>query len=447
MAVVLNLQGKLDDSIEFFRKAIVLKPDYFEAHNNLGAVLAEQGRLEEAIESYRTALSLKSDYAAAHSNLGAAFKEQGNSREAIRHYNLAIEIDPNYFEAFNNLGAVMYFEGRLDAALAAYERAISLQPDYAEAWINLGRLHWSQKNFEKAFDLLEWRWERLEKFIGKRFVTNKPIWNGAEKLDVFAWAEQGVGDEIMFSSMISELNAKCKKLIVECDKRLFPLYKRSFPAEISFVEDKKKLEDNQFESHLAIGSLPKHFRHKLEDFSAVSSGWLKADPKKAEAFRKKLCAVSGDKVIGISWFTSGTGIESLRRNIRLEMLAEKLAQIPATYVNLQYGDVNDELLRINKTTGTNIVDIEALDIFNDLDGLAALITACDVVVSIDNSTVHLAGALGADTRVLLPKVADERWGLDGRNSYWYDSLKLYRQEEQDDWYKPLENLVKDLKKI
>ena len=247
--------------------------------------------------------------------------------------------------------------------------------------------------------------------------------------------------------MISELNAKCKKLTVECDKRLIPLYQRSFLEEISFIDDRKKLVDNQFESHVAIGSLPKYFRYKLGDFSAVSSGWLKADLKKVAAFRKKLCAVSKDKVIGISWCTSAKGIEALKRNIPIEMLASELEKIPATFVNLQYGDVKGELQALNKSNDFNIMDLEELDKFNDLDGLAALISACDVVVSIDNSTVHLAGALGTDTRVLLPKVADERWGLDGSASYWYDSLKLYRQEEQDDWCKPLENLVNDLKKI
>ena len=137
----------------------------------------------------------------------------------------------------------------------------------------------------------------------------------------------------------------------------------------------------------------------------------------------------------------------MKRNIPIEMLASELAKIPATFVNLQYGDVEGELQVLNKTKDFNIIDVEEVDKFNDLDGLAALITACDIVVSIDNSTVHLAGALGIDTRVLLPKVADERWGLDGCDSYWYDSLKLYRQEARDDWRKPLENLVKDLKKI
>jgi hypothetical protein len=332
-------------------------------------------------------------------------------------------------------------------AKASYNNAIALKPDYAEAWINLGRLHWSQRNFETAFELLEWRWQRIEKYNDKRFVSSKPIWDGAGRRKVFTWVEQGVGDEIMFSSMISELNAKCNKLIVECDKRLIPLYVRSFPEEISFVDDRNNLEDNQFESHLAIGSLPKHFRHKLEDFSAASSGWLTADPKKAAAIRKKLRAVSKDKVIGISWRTSSKGIEALKRNIPIEMLASELAKIPATFVNLQYGDVEGELQVLNKTKDFNIIDVEEVDKFNDLDGLAALITACDIVVSIDNSTVHLAGALGIDTRVLLPKVADERWGLDGCDSYWYDSLKLYRQEARDDWRKPLENLVKDLKKI
>ena len=127
------------------------------------------------------------------------------------------------------------------------------------------------------------------------------------------------------------------------------------------------------------------------------------------------------------------------------MLTNYLQQTPGTYVNLQYGETAEELSQINSKYGLHVEQIDEVDLFNDLDSLAALISACDIVVSIDNATVHLAGALGVDTRVLLPLTADERWGLNSSKSYWYDSVTLYRQEAFGDWVKPLERLTSDVK--
>jgi len=338
------------------------------------------------------------------------------------------------------------FGDRIDCeeAIDAYKDALSLKPDYAEAYKNLGRVHWLQNNFQRAFELLEWRWLGEPKFIGRQYESSKPSWDGSKNSEVFVWSEQGVGDEIMFGSMLLELNECCSKLTVECDKRLIPLYKRSFPKSIKFLDDRHKIDESDYVSHVAIGSLPKYFRHSRGDFSLTSSGWLKADRKKTEAFRERLRSSQVDKVVGISWFTNGTGQESLRRNLPLDTLIEYLKPVQATFVNLQYGDTCEELSNIEKATGIEIVDISDIDIFNDLDTLASLISACDVVVSIDNSTVHLAGALGVDTRVLLPKIPDERWGLESKDSYWYDNLTLYRQEVQGDWSEPLHKLIEDI---
>ena len=154
-----------------------------------------------------------------------------------------------------------------------------------------------------------------------------------------------------------------------------------------------------------------------------------------------------DKIIGISWFTKAEKITSQRRNLSIDLLANYLQQFPVRYVNLQYGETAEELSQISSKYGLNVEQIDELDLFNDLDGLAALISACDIVISIDTAPAHLAGALGIDTRVLLPLTADERWGLNPSKSYWYDSITLYRQEVFDEWVKPLEHLTCDLKNM
>ena len=207
----------------------------------------------------------------------------------------------------------------------------------------------------------------------------------------------------MFGSML--LEAYCsseKKLIVECDQRLIPLYERSFPEGIEFVADKNKISDDLYEHHIPIGSLAKHFRQKLDDFAITSSGWLKADQQKTISLRNSLSTPQNDKIIGISWFTNSRDARNKSRNIPLEYLANTLQKIPAHYVNLQYGETTEEISQIKENVGLEVTQIEGLDLFNDIDGLAALVSACDIVISIDNATVHLAGALGVETKVLLP---------------------------------------------
>ena len=134
----------------------------------------------------------------------------------------------------------------------------------------------------------------------------------------------------------------------------------------------------------------------------------------------------------LSWFTKAKKVNSHFRNIDVEQLSDHLHGLPFDFVSLQYGLSKKEIAKINSNIQLDILSVNELDLFNDIDGLASLIAACDIVVSVDNINVHLAGALGVDTRVILPKVADERWGLGEEESYLYDSIKIYRQTNSED---------------
>jgi tetratricopeptide (TPR) repeat protein len=444
MGVALKDHGKPEEAIEAYNKALAIKPEYAEAYNNMGVALKDHGKLEEAIEAFNKAVAIKPDYADAHSDMGTSLREQGKLEEAIEAYNKALAIKPDYAEVYNNIGVALKDHGKLEEAIEAYNKALAIKPDYADAHNNTGRLLWLRQEFTKAFEQLEWRWKSTQKNKGTYLKSSKPSWNGKVKNNVFVWREQGIGEEVMFSSILTDLNKKTKKLIIECDKRLIPLYERSFPNSIKFVDDRKKISEQKYDSHIAVGSLPVYFRHELNDFYKGSHGWLKPDPKKTSSLRKKLQNKTTDIIIGISWLTKSSLYNSSQRNISLDLLAKYLVQIPAKYVNLQYGDTTGELSQVHCQNDIQISHIDDIDLYNDLDGLAALISACDLVISIDNFTVHLAGALGVDTRVLLPLMADDRWGLNRSDSYWYDSLNLYRQETQGDWSKPLKNLTHDL---
>ena len=437
--------GELECAIDAFKKALHLNPNQAAIYSNIGNVLKDQGKVHEAIDMFSCALELKNDHPQSHNNLGNALKDLNKFEEALASYEHALSLKPDYAEAYHNMGTVFSALGKVEDAMKSYNKALSLRPNYPDAYDNLGRLHWSLQNFSTAFELMEWRWLSKRKFIGTEFKDDMPIWDGSASKKVFVWKEQGIGDEIMFSSVFSELNATSQEVIIECDTRLLPLFERSFPSDIKFVEDRNLLQECNYNCHIALASLPKHFRTELDDFSKSANGWLKPNYKKVEEFKRQIQSHKAETIIGLSWFTNASGPRSGQRSMSLENLAKLLGSIPATFVNLQYGDVAEELLSVKSQTNFNIISIDDLDLFHDIDGLAALVSACDIVVSVDNLTVHLAGALGVDTRVLLPSVADERWALDRKDSYWYDSLTLYRQQINGNWDQPLELLINDLK--
>ena len=480
LARVFKLQKKFEDSLSTYRKALNIKPNYAHAQLGAGDCLRELDRLDEAISHYKLAQKCKPDFGDAFIKEGIVLQLQGKLQqsasviqtatlldpeniethkaladilqqvdkltEAIDAYNVALSIDNFDPVLYNNYGNVLKDLGRFDEARQAFRKAIEIKPDYYAVNVNLGMLDWLTLNFKSAFELMEWRWslDAHELYFGHALESVNPTWNGEEGKDVFVWKEQGIGDEIMFSSLLSEMKEKSNRLIVECDKRLIPLYERSFPSNINFTYDRSLISAHDYETQIALGSLPKHFRHELKDFSKVSAGWLKADPARVKTIREKLSIDKPDKIIGISWFTKSGGSRSTKRNIPLDILAEYLKRVPGKYVSLQYGDTFEEIAKLRSDSCFEVVTLDEIDLFNDIDGLAALISACDTVISIDNLTVHLAGALGVETKVLLPFSSDVRWGASGSDSYWYDHLTLYRKDKSDSWKKQLECLTIDL---
>ena len=348
----------------------------------------------------------------------------------------------NYPEAYNNLGIVFRELGMLEESEDNYNKAIKLKPDYADAYNNLSFTLLLKNDFKKAYDLSEWRWKTKHN-IGQKFISTKPLWNGESGKRVFTWKEQGIGDEIMFCSMLSELKAKSEKLLVHCDKRLIPLFKRSFSKDIIYESDRKDISEQDYDAHIPMGSIYKHFREDLTSFTTTSKGYLKADEQKKLKIRNKLIKDKKQKLIGISWYTKSKIQMSSFRNILLNDLVTVLKTDNSKIVSLQYDQNINEITDLKNNLGIEIIQVPEIDNKNDLDGLASLISACDLIVSIDNFTVHLAGSLGVKTKILLPYTMHSRWGMKGDKSYLYDSVKLYRQKNLGDWSEVLKELKND----
>ncbi|XDZ63003.1 tetratricopeptide repeat protein [Alphaproteobacteria bacterium LSUCC0396] len=465
--------GMLDEALGDFNKAITLEANIAENFNNRANILRELGRLDEAIADLNKAIALDPDYLDALNNRALIFKETNRLDETLADLDKAIILDPIATKTLNNRGVILNELGRFDEAMADHDKAISLQPDYAEAFNNralvlkeLGRFgeamadlnkaialypdypeaHWNKAlqlllfgEFEEGWPLCEWRWKTKQQ-IGTELTTSKPRWSGEANKRVFLWAEQGIGDEIMYASLIPELAATSSKLIVQCDERLIPLFKRSFVDGIEYRCRKSPALEDSYDCHIPMGSLPNIFRPSLDSFSKASKAYLRCESERSQELRKTLLKGEAKTLIGISWNSSSPIAGAHHRNITLSDMAQHLDGPNVKLVNLQYGDVSDEIAKLREDHGIEVAEVSEIDNRNDIDGLAALIMACDQIVSIDNATVHLAGALGANTRVLLPFNRSWQWGLERSDSYWYGSLQLHRQKKPGDWKPTLKTI-------
>ena len=401
IAIIYRRLGNFDQAEFWAKKAISLKTDFWAGHNNLASIYHDRGDVKKAVAKYKWILKQKPDYNEAISNLALAQKGLGNYIDALHEYEKALKISKT--------------------PICVFQTGITL--------LSLGR-------FDEGWEKHEYRWKVDPLNKTQWPIKNRDLWEGQKDNAVILWNEQGIGDDILFLGLVPEAFRNTKALTVYIDPRLIPLCKRSMPG-ISFKEKIDKIEE-EFDYHLPMGSLPRLFRNSEKDFERTVKGYLKADSKRVELLRDEL-GVRGKKVIGISW-KSIKSLNHLKKSLTLMDLAKVFKDLDVVLLNLQYGDVDKEIREFKKETGIEVLQCSSVDNREDLDGLAALIEVCDLVVSTSNVTIHLAGALAKETWVLLPYVANFWWLLDRSDSIWYPSLKLYRQKKFKDWEWPIKKL-------
>lgn len=436
---VLRDKGETERAASTFRQAILLVDAYPEAWNNLGLTLKDQGELTEALAAYDRAIELRHDFPEAHSNRGVALQAQGDRVGAIRAYETALAQRPDYPEAWSNLGSARRDNGEPDAALAAYDQALALRPDLADAHFNRSLVLLLRGDLESGWAEYAWRW-RTRTFPARPFPF--PEWDGdgdggdLSERTILLYAEQGLGDEILFASCLADVAARAKQVVVECDPRLAPLLRRSFPT-VRVVgaqrEDQTWLGSvGGVDCQTAIGSVPRWLRKTIADFPDAG-GFLVADPERVAAWKQRLAFLGAERVVGISWRSRLGGAKRGRHYTALSDWAAILATPNTAFVNLQYDDdCEAELAEAERRHGVRIHRLEDLDLTNDLDETAALTAALDAVIAPANSVSALAGALGVPTFRL--GVHDGDWSLLGTDrSPWFPSFRLFRQPAPGDW--------------
>ncbi len=341
---------------------------------------------------------------------------------ALEYVTKAMEIDKINMDCYLLKSTIFKDIKKFDEALKLLDEGLSINPKSVEANFNKSIMLLQCGKLKKGWALYEWRW-KLAGWSSKQLATSKPFWCGQKDVILYIWAEQGIGDEVMFASIFNDVEKDVAKLIVKTDLRLIKIYQRSFPN-IKFISSNEEINEHEYEYHLPIGSLPKFYRNQLNDFEDKNNFYLKTNKEFDCILIDKYKNYINKRKIGVSW-KSKNPLSGLKRSLELEDILKYADDNEAVYVNLQYGDVVEEIEAVQKK-GFNIINISEIDNMKNIDGLLSVINICDEVISIDNSTVHFAGAIGKKTEVLMHESADFRWEIQGNTTKWYKSLTLKR---------------------
>ena len=400
IAAAYQLQGKLDEAIESFRNALSMNPDCPESHNNIGVALRDQGKIDDAILEFRYAIKLKPNFIEALNNLAAAYSDAGRLSDAIQTYKNGIKIDPKLATLHTNLGIALHNNGDPKAAAHAYEIALSLNPECVDtrlarsfALFNLGRNSEALDEYEYRLAGPQYK-KRIEEL-------RKPLWDGTTSLSdktVLVWNEQGVGDTINWSHYLPTLITRSKQCILSCQEKLVPLMARSFPN-VKVVSDNDINLLGPFDVTIPMGSLCKHFGHDEDFVNQALPSYLKPDKQRVRYWKHRLQSTGIGPYVGISW-RSGKSTLARRENYPSIYDWSPLFHLKnVTFINLQYGDVTEDLRVFQEYYGVTLHNFDEIDHFNDLDEVASLCAALDCVVSPKITVPLIATAVGTQTKL------------------------------------------------
>jgi len=477
----LNLLGiiyfnnhQLDKALELHKSAISNKTGVTEFHNNLGNVYFEMRQLELALEQFNIAHQLAPEYAVVINNLGNIYQETNQLDKAISQYEKALSIEPGLVEASRNLAISLWKLNRQDEAEQKYNSAMKNQTKDVQYFHNMGNIYRSQGRFfeaEQAFNnglaldptntqlnrdlgLFQLSQEKFKEgwinYSKGRVPTEKlthacsqlstPLWDGCslENKTILIYGEQGIGDEIMFAQLIPEIARLTKQCIIACEARLAPLFSRSF-ENVKIIsgyhnadELNNLIQQNAVDFTSLIGDLTKFLRPDTASFPKPTT-YLKPSPEAVNKWKKRYQALGDGLKIGISWKGGVLSQSSTPRTTDLELWLNLFKLPNCHFINMQYGDQSQELRQLKERHGITLHHWEDSLPLLDMDDFAAQTAALDLIISIDNSTVHLAGAVGTPTWLLLPLAPDWRWGIQKQDSLWYANITFFHQRILNNW--------------
>lgn len=377
-------------AIAQFNRALELRPNYVEAYSNRGNAQLALRQIADALASFDAALELNPCSPALLNHQGTAYKHQGDMVAALASYDAALAIEPGFVNALVNRANALLDFGHKDQALTAYDQAIATAPTNADAQYNRGLCLLQMGRLTEGWQGYEWRWQKQDAKT-PYLVTSKPVLPLHGKTQrLLIWSEQGIGDEIMFASLFKLARQLAYKILVQTDARLIPIFERSFP-DFEFYPRHTTVDEDSYDHHLPIGSLCGFFLHTLDDFTLINTPFLVP----SQAYDIQASGILDPHKIncGISWRSANPTV-GLDKSLTLKDFVKRLPVENLNLINLQYGDVREELAQLKAETGIHVHQHPGIDNMQDLDGLSALIHACDEVVTVSNVTVHMARSIG-----------------------------------------------------
>ena len=433
---VLREGKRFVDALASYDRAIALQPGFAPAHNNRGNALRSLKQYDEARQSYDRAIAADAGSADAYINRGAVAADVGRHAKALADYDAAIARDPASADAHNSRGVALRELGRHSEAIASHEKAIALAPEHAEAHWALSICLLQQGNFAAGWPLYEWRWKNANLKLERRNF-DAPLWDGSQLLQgktILLHGEQGLGDVLQFCRYAALVADRGARVILEVATPLAPLLAgMTGVAEVAV----KGRALPAFDFHCPFLSLPLAFRTALDTIPAAG-GYLRA-PAAHRAVWQGLLGTKTAPRVGLCWSGNPDHKNDRHRSLPVGDLA---AMLPAgmDYICVQK-DIRAEDAVVLKTR----TDIRQFgEKLGDFADTAALCEQLDLVISVDTSIAHLAGALDKPVWILLPASADWRWLLERGDSPWYDSARLYRQTTPGHWQDALARVKADL---
>lgn len=420
--------------------------DRAEWHFQHGNALYAQQDLEGAIAAYRECIARDPYFPNGRYNLGVALGDAEQYSEAEDQLLQVAHAEPQRAEVFNSLGHIAARQRQPEKAIDHYRKAVALQPDYAVAHFNLGMTLLQTGAFEEGFKECEWRW-RTPSFTP--FKCPQPLWDGSDISDktLLVHTEQGGGDAIQFARYLPLARARCNKLILVGPRDLVPLF--STMEGISEVREAGSIGLSEFDHYLPIMSMPHVFGTQPDGIPAdvpyLDIAALRRRRGEDHLPEPLHARVPGDQPrVGIVWAGSPTHSNDRHRSCTPADLLPILETPGITFCSLQKGPKREQLRALPE--GVTLLDCGPPDEGGDFTDLALCIAQLDLLISVDTSAIHLAGALGIPTWALLCDAPDWRWGLADDTTPWYPGMRLFRQRAPGDWAALSEAVASELRK-
>ncbi|MCD4678603.1 MAG: tetratricopeptide repeat-containing glycosyltransferase family protein [Desulfobacula sp.] len=427
---------------EFLTKAIKLTPDNAACYLNMGNVLQQEEDYEGAVKWYERSKALNPNNKKVYSNLGVAFSKIGKLEASVASLKKSIKLDPCYADAHNNLSETYKFLGEYDKALDSSNKAISLVSNFVAARWNRSILLLLKGDLENGLAEYEWRWQRPQ--TKSRSFDSGEKWQGQQLTGktIFVYEEQGMGDTIQFMRYLPLLQSMGGKVILEVVAPLVRLVEsfKGFDRLWVGIKNVDTRPTDRFDFHVPLLALPGIFKTTLENIPDKIP-YLRPDSHLVQVWKKRIKKLDSFK-IGIVWAGHQNHANDMNRSVLLSKFKslKKLEKISL------YSLQKEKYGRWTNINPVQIFDQDLGEEISDFADTAAIIENLDLVISIDTSVVHLAGALGKEVLTLLPFSPDWRWMIDRDDSPWYPTMKLFRQPAPGDWNTVFKNVKKYLEK-